>query len=108
MYCSEWENHEGLFQNSPHELIILYFWFSKRYAKQLSMCLMVLVVSQTIQRVGSFSDLFLLMNDNGSISLEVILSANDFPEPYEKQTESALHSWLLCRGIKAPTSWKKK
>ena len=44
---------------------------------------------------------------------EVTLSPEDIPgadlcEPYEKHTVSALHWWILCRGIKVPTSWKKQ
>ena len=30
------------------------------------------------------------------------------PEPFEQHTVSALRWWLLCRGIKVPTSWRKK
>ena len=44
---------------------------------------------------------------------EVTVSPEDIPganlsKPYEKHTVAALRWWLLCRGIKAPTSWKKK
>ena len=28
-------------------------------------------------------------------------------EPFDKHTVSSLRWWLLCRGIKASTSWKK-
>ena len=43
---------------------------------------------------------------------EVILSPEDTPgaslsKPYEKHTVAALHWWLLCRGVKVPTYWKK-
>ena len=42
----------------------------------------------------------------------VTLTAADIPgahlcEPYDKHTVAALRWWLLCRGIKALTSWKK-
>lgn len=32
----------------------------------------------------------------------------DLPTPYEQHTVAALRWWLLCRGIQAPTSWRKK
>ena len=40
---------------------------------------------------------------------EVVLSPEDIPgaslsKPYEKYTVAALRWWLLCRGVKAPTS----
>ena len=43
----------------------------------------------------------------------VVLSVADIPgadlrEPFEKHTVAALRWWLLCRGFKAPTSWKKQ
>ena len=42
----------------------------------------------------------------------VTLTAADIPgahlcEPYDNHTVAALRWWLLCRGIKALTSWKK-
>ena len=47
------------------------------------------------------------------MSSEITLSPDDIPganlsEPYEGHTISALRWWLLCRGIKARTSWKKQ
>lgn len=44
---------------------------------------------------------------------EVALTAADIPgaelsEPWEKHPVAALKWWLLCRGIKAPTSMRKK
>ena len=44
---------------------------------------------------------------------EVTLSAADIPgadlcEPFDRHTVPALRWWLLCRGIKAPSSWKKQ
>ena len=43
---------------------------------------------------------------------DVQLTENDIPgaslkEPFESHTVSQLRWWLLCRGIVAPTSWKK-
>ena len=43
---------------------------------------------------------------------DLVLSAEDIPGaclsgPYEQHTIAALRWWLLCRGFKAPTSWKK-
>lgn len=32
----------------------------------------------------------------------------DLPKPFDQHTVSALRWWLLCRGIKVPTSWRKK
>ena len=42
----------------------------------------------------------------------VRLTPQDIPstqldEPFEKHTIVKLRQWLLCRGIKAPTAWKK-
>lgn len=42
----------------------------------------------------------------------VELNENDIPgatleEPLESATVPALKWWLLCRGIKAPSSWRK-
>ena len=47
-----------------------------------------------------------------STVIEVQLTPADIPgadlsEPYESHTIPALKWWLLCRGIKAPSSWKK-
>ena len=44
---------------------------------------------------------------------EVTLTPDDIPgavlsEPYERHTVSALRWWLLCRGIKPPTSSRKQ
>ena len=44
---------------------------------------------------------------------EVTLSPEDIPganlsKPYERHTMAALRWWLLCRGIKASSSWKKQ
>ena len=46
-------------------------------------------------------------------SPEVVLSPEDIPgavldEPYAKHTAAALRWWLLCRGVKVPSSLKKK
>ena len=43
----------------------------------------------------------------------VTLTPSDIPgavlcDPFEQHTVVALRWWLLCRGIKAPTSWKKQ
>ena len=43
----------------------------------------------------------------------VVLTPADIPrvdlsEPYEAHAIPGLKRWLLCRGIKAQTSWKKK
>ena len=50
------------------------------------------------------------VNDRPEDSLE--LSENDIPgarlsEPLESHNVQALRWWLLCHGIKAPSSWKK-
>jgi len=42
----------------------------------------------------------------------VQLTAQDIPgaqldEPFDKHTMPKLRHWLLCRGIKASTGWKK-
>ena len=47
----------------------------------------------------------------GSSSVDE-LTENDIPgailhEPLESATVHALRWWLLCRGIQAPTSWRK-
>ncbi len=44
---------------------------------------------------------------------EVVLTAADIPgaelsEPLDKHPVAALRWWLLCRGIKVPTSNRKK
>ena len=44
---------------------------------------------------------------------EVRLCPSDIPgaelsKPYQVHTVSALRWWLLCRGIRFPTSWKKQ
>ena len=44
---------------------------------------------------------------------QVTLTPADVPgadlcEPYDKHTVPALRWWLLCRGIEAPSSWKKQ
>ena len=48
--------------------------------------------------------------DNRPVVVE--LSEEDIPgaclsEPLESQNVQALRRWLLCRGIRAPTTWKK-
>ena len=45
-------------------------------------------------------------------SFTAVLCAADIPgaelsKPFDKHTVAALRWWLLCRGIKAPSSWKK-
>ena len=49
------------------------------------------------------------MNSN---VVEVRLTTDDIPgstlkEPFSSHTAAALRWWLLCRGIKVPTSWNK-
>ena len=50
---------------------------------------------------------------SGTSDYETVqLTANDVPgaqldEPFDKHTVVELRQWLLCRGIKASTSWKK-
>ena len=44
---------------------------------------------------------------------DVVLTPADIPgadlsEPFESHAMPALRWWLLCRGISAPSSWKKK
>ena len=44
---------------------------------------------------------------------DVVLTPADIPgadisEPFESHTMPALRWWLLCRGISAPSSWRKK
>ena len=46
-------------------------------------------------------------------AVEVTLEAADIPgadlnKPFETNAMPALRWWLLCRGIKAPSSWKKQ
>ena len=46
-------------------------------------------------------------------SASVVLTAEDIPGaelsvPYETHPVPALKWWLLCRGIKAPSSWRKR
>ena len=46
------------------------------------------------------------------MTMSVELTEEDIPgaalkEPLESHTVHALKWWLLCRGEKAPTSWKK-
>lgn len=56
------------------------------------------------------------MDENVSTDLacdSVTLSESDIDgaslkEPFEKHTVSELRWWLLCRGIVAPTSFKKQ
>ncbi len=52
--------------------------------------------------------------DEGTTSTSTVdeLTETDIPgailnEPLESATVPALRWWLLCRGIRAPTSWKK-
>ena len=47
-----------------------------------------------------------------SSPVSVSLSAADIPgaylsEPYETHAVPALRWWLLCRGLKVPTGWRK-
>ena len=44
---------------------------------------------------------------------DVVLTPADIPsadlsQPFESHTMLALRWWLFCRGISAPSSWKKK
>ena len=44
--------------------------------------------------------------------VEIKLTTDDIPgselsTPFSKHTAAALRWWLLCRGIKVPTSWNK-
>ena len=43
------------------------------------------------------------------ITLEPLdIPGADLSEPFDKHTVPQLHWWLLCRGIKVPTSWRKQ
>lgn len=49
---------------------------------------------------------------SSSTTVAVKLAGNDIPgaeleEPLETHGVPALQWWLLCRGIKAPSSWRK-
>ena len=49
----------------------------------------------------------------GGTKATITLEPSDIPgaaleEPFEVHAMPALRWWLLCRGIKAPVSWKKK
>jgi len=49
----------------------------------------------------------------GGAAATITLEPSDIPgavleEPFEAHAMPALRWWLLCRGIKAPVSWKKK
>jgi len=56
------------------------------------------------------------MADSGNVPdtrTVVELTEDDIPgaglsEPLESHTVPALKWWLLCRGIKVPSSWKKQ
>ena len=53
------------------------------------------------------------VTDRSTSLPQLTLSPEDIPganlsEPSEQYTVSALRWWLLCRGIKVPTSWRKK
>ncbi|KAL5505774.1 hypothetical protein EMCRGX_G007270 [Ephydatia muelleri] len=53
------------------------------------------------------------MSGISNAACEVTLTEDDIPgaklsKPYNKHTISALRWWLLCRGIEAPTPWKKQ
>ena len=46
------------------------------------------------------------------MDVTLTLTEDDIPgaslrEPFESHTVAELRWWLLCRGITAPTSWKK-
>ena len=48
-----------------------------------------------------------------TFDVEVALSPADIPgaelsEPFDKHTLVELRWWLLCRGIRAPNSWRKQ
>ena len=48
---------------------------------------------------------------NSSVEVELILAdipGAELSEPLERHLVAALHWWLLCRGIKACTSIRKK
>ena len=52
-------------------------------------------------------------NDAVGAPVVVELTENDIPgaalaEPLESHTVPSLKWWLLCRGIKVPSSWKKQ
>ena len=54
-----------------------------------------------------------LLFDMATDDVEVTLSPADIPgaeisEPFDRHTVSDLRWWLLCRGIKVPTSWRKQ
>jgi len=49
----------------------------------------------------------------GGTAATITLEPSDIPgavleEPFEAHAMPALTWWLLCRGIKAPVSWKKQ
>lgn len=51
--------------------------------------------------------------DSSSQAVSVQLTETDIPgaalkEPMEQHTIPELAWWLLCRGIRAPASWKKQ
>ena len=54
----------------------------------------------------------LIVDESCSSSVTVTLTEEDIPgaklqEPLETHAIPALQWWLLCRGIKTPSSWKK-
>ena len=56
-----------------------------------------------------------MANTSAAVGTPVVveLTENDIPgaalaEPLESHTVPALKWWLLCRGIKVPSSWKKQ
>jgi hypothetical protein len=50
---------------------------------------------------------------SSSCPFSVVLTARDIPgatldEPLESHALPALRWWLLCRGLKVPTNWRKQ
>ena len=64
---------------------------------------------------GEFRNANAVIDDTSSFSSRpaaIKLTAKDIPgadlkEPFETHGVPALQWWLLCRGIKAPSSWRK-
>ena len=89
------------------------FYFSESSVKiELSTLLSAFVRRQKLKLFQSYTALCTRSAGMSDSPREVVLSPEDIPgaslsKPYEKHTVAALRWWLLCRGVKAPTSWKK-
>ena len=78
-----------------------------------STCLSVLVQSRNTERSRSENTERVRSYATMSVSSPEVLNPEDIPgailaEPYTKYTTAALHWWLLCRGNKVPSSFKKQ